>query len=322
MEEVWVEKYRPKDLGEVVDQDQVVARLKAYVKTGNLPHLLFAGPAGTGKTTCAIALAREMFTDDWRGNFAETNASDQRGIDVIRTTIKNQARMAPIGAGAFKILFLDEADHLTNDAQAALRRTMEMYTRTARFIISVNYSSRIIPPIQSRCAVFRFRPLKPEHIKEYVTRIAKAEGLKVKADGMEALVYIAQGDLRRATNALQVAAALSKTVDSESLYRAAGAASPENVRQLVETALKGDFLGARNQLDDLLIEYGLAAEDLLREVYRAVYDLNIPDELKVEMVDRIGEADFRLIQGSNDRIQLESLLSSFALMGRDMKEVA
>ncbi len=320
MEEVWVEKYRPKDLGEVVNQDQVVARLKAYVKTGNLPHLLFAGPAGTGKTTCAIALARELFGDDWRGNFGETNASDARGIDVIRTTIKNQARMAPIGAGRFKIIFLDEADHLTNDAQAALRRTMEMYTRTARFIISVNYSSRIIPPIQSRCAVFRFRPLKPEHVQEYVKRIAKAEGLKVKDDGMEALTYIAQGDLRRATNSLQVAAALSKTIDSDSLYRAAGAASPENVRRLIETALKGDFLGARNQLDDLLIEYGLAAEDLLREIYRAVYDLSVPDELKVGMVDRIGDADFRLIQGSNDRIQLESLLSSFALMGRGLKE--
>ncbi len=315
-----MEKYRPDGLDEVINQEEIVARLKAYVKTGNLPHLLFAGPAGTGKTTCAIALARELFGEDWRGNFGETNASDQRGIDVIRTTIKNQARMAPIGQRGFKILFLDEADHLTNDAQAALRRTMEMYTRTARFVISVNYSSRIIPPIQSRCALFRFRPLKPEHVKEYVARIAKAEGLKVTEDGMEALVYVAQGDLRRATNALQVAAALSKSVDSNSLYRAAGAARPEDVRRMVETAVKGDFLGARNMLDDLLIEYGLAAEDLLREIYRAVYDLSVPDEVKVEMVDRVGEADFRLIQGANDRIQLEALMSSFALMGRRMRK--
>jgi replication factor C small subunit len=244
--------------------------------------------------------------------------SDARGIDVIRTTIKNQARMAPIGQRGFKVLFLDEADHLTADAQAALRRTMEMYTRTARFIISVNYSSRIIPPIQSRCALFRFRPLRPEHVKEYVARIAKAEGLKVTEDGMEAIVYIAQGDLRKATNALQVAAALSKVIDSDSLYRAAGAARPEDVRRMVETALKGDFLGARSMLDELLIEFGLAGEDLLREVYRAVYDLSAPDELKVRMVDRIGEADFRLIQGSNERIQLEALLSSFALMGKEL----
>lgn len=322
MEQVWVEKYRPRNLGEVVNQEQIVTRLQAYVKTGNLPHLLFAGPAGTGKTTCAIALARELFGDDWQANFGETNASDQRGIDIIRTTIKDQARLAPIGAAGLKIIFLDEADHLTNDAQAALRRTMERYTRTARFIISVNYSSRIIPPIQSRCAVFRFRPLKPEHVEAYVTRIAKAEKLKVKPDGMEALVYVAQGDLRKATNALQVAAALSNTIDAESLYRAASAARPENVKALLETALKGDFLGARNLLDDLLIEYGLAAEDLLREIYRAVYDLSVPDEVKVGMVDRIGEADYRLLQGSNDRIQLESLLSSFALLGRELREAS
>lgn len=319
MQQVWVEKYRPKSLDEVVNQDEVVERLKAYVRTGNLPHLLFAGPSGTGKTTCAIALARELFGENWQTNFAETNASNSRGIDVIRTTIKNQARMAPIGARGFKILFLDEADHLTNDAQAALRRTMEMYTRTARFIISVNYSSRIIPPIQSRCALFRFRPLKPEHVTAYVSRIAKAEGLEVKEDGMEALVYVARGDLRKVTNALQVAAALSNVIDSDSLYRAAGAARPEDVRQMVEAALKGDFLKARTMLDDLLIEYGLAAEDLMKEIYRSVYDLSIPDEIKVEMVDRVGETDFRLIQGSNPRIQLESLLSSFALMGRSLR---
>ncbi len=320
MEEVWVEKHRPSTLGEVVNQAEIVSRLQAYVKRGSLPHLLFAGPAGTGKTTCAIAMARDLFGEDWRGNFAETNASDSRGIDVIRTTIKDQARMAPIGGHGFKILFLDEADHLTNDAQAALRRTMEMYTRTARFVISVNYSSRIIAPIQSRCALFRFRPLKPEDVKAYVARIAKAEGLKVKEDGMEALIYVAQGDLRKATNALQVAAALSNTVDADSLYRAAGAARPEDVRKMLEAAVKGDFLGARSQLDDLLIEYGLAAEDLLAEIYRSVYDLTLPDEAKVEMVDRIGEADYRLLQGSNARIQLESLLAGFALLGEGLGE--
>ncbi len=319
MEQVWVEKYRPRKLGEVVNQVDIVSRLQAYVKTRSLPHLLFAGPAGTGKTTSAIALARELFGEDWRGNFAQTNASDQRGIDVVRTTIKNQARMAPIGEGGFKIIFLDEADHLTNDAQAALRRTMELYTRTARFILSVNYSSRIIPPIQSRTAVFRFRPLKPEHVQEYMKRIAKEEGLEVTPEGLDALVYVAQGDLRKATNALQVAAAVSPKIDADSLYRAASAARPETVKKLVETALNGDFLSARSMLDDLLLEYGLAAEDLLREIYRAVYDLSVPDRVMVEMVDRVGEADYRLLQGSNDRIQLEALLSRFALLGRELE---
>ncbi len=319
MEQVWVEKYRPRKLGQVVNQVDIVSRLQAYVKTTSLPHLLFAGPSGTGKTTSAIALARELFGEDWRANFASTNASDARGIDVVRTTIKNQARMAPIGEGGFKIIFLDEADHLTNDAQAALRRTMELYTRTARFILSVNYSSRIIPPIQSRTAVFRFRPLKPEHVQEYMKRIAKEEGLEVTPEGMDALVYVAQGDLRKATNALQVAGAVSPKIDADSLYRAASAARPETVKKLVETALSGDFLNARSMLDDLLLEYGLAAEDLLREIYRAVYDLSVPDRVMVEMVDRVGEADYRLIQGSNDRIQLEALLSRFALLGRELE---
>src|SRR5512136_2554789 len=220
MKEVWVEKYRPSKLDEVVGQDEIVSRLKAYVKTENLPHLLFAGPAGTGKTTCAIALARELFKENWRANFSELNASDERGIDTVPTKIKDYARISPIG-GDFKIIFLDEADNLTADAQSALRRTMENYTRTARFILSCNYSSRIIEPIQSRCAVFRFRPLKPEAIRTYLGRIAKAEKLKITDDGLEALVYVSEGDMRRAVNSLQVAASLSTTIDADALYKVA-----------------------------------------------------------------------------------------------------
>src|SRR5216117_3436284 len=191
MKELWVEKYRPKSLEEVVE------RLQAYAKTGNLPHLLFAGPAGTGKTTCAIALARDMFGENWRQNYFELNSSDERGIDTVRTKVKEIARLAPFGGTNFKIIFLDEADNLTADAQAALRRTMETYSKTSRFILSANYSSRLIEPIQSRTAVFRFRPLKPEAIREYVGPIAKAEKLKITEDGMEALVYVAEGDMRR-----------------------------------------------------------------------------------------------------------------------------
>jgi len=318
MKEIWVEKYRPKTLDEVVGQEEIVERLKSYVKAGNLPHLLFAGPAGVGKTTCAIALARDLFGDAWQQNYYETNASDERGIDVVRQKIKDIARLAPFGGTPFKIIFLDEADNLTADAQAALRRTMETYTKTSRFILSANYSSRLIEPIQSRCAVFRFRPLRPEAVREFLMRVAKGEKLKITEDGMEALIYVAQGDLRRAVNALQVAASLSPTIDSDVLYKAASTVRPEEIKRLIEKALGGDFLQAREELDRLLIEYGLSGEDVVRQLHRAVFDLNLADSYKVRLLDRIGETDFRLVEGGNERIQIEALLAHFALIGQEL----
>ena len=320
MKELWVEKYRPKSLEEVVGQEEIVERLKAYAKTGNLPHLLFAGPAGTGKTTSAIALARDMFGEDWRQNYFELNSSDERGIETVRTKVKEIARLAPFGGTNFKIIFLDEADNLTADAQAALRRTMETYSKTSRFVLSANYSSRLIEPIQSRTAVFRFRPLKPEAIAEYIGRIAKAEKLKITDEGMEALVYVAEGDMRRAVNALQVAASLGSTVDADVLYKVSSTIRPEEVKALIEKALEGEFLRAREVLDKLLIEYGLSGEDIVRQLHRTVFDLNIPDESKVRLLDRIGETDFRLTEGSSERIQIESLLAHFALIGQELSK--
>ena len=319
MKEVWTEKYRPRTLDEVVGQVDIVERLKAYVKTGNLPHLLFAGPPGTGKTTCAIALARDLFGDTWKSQFFELNSSDERGIDVVRNKIKEYARMVPLG-GNFNVLFLDECDHLTGDAQAALRRTMELYTRSSRFILSANYSSRIIEPIQSRTAVFRFRPQKPEAIRTYLARIAQAEGLKVSEKAVDALVYVASGDMRKAVNALQVAASISTTIDEETLYKTASTARPEEVRKLIEVALAGDFLGARDALDHLLIEYGLSGEDILRQIHRTVFEVSLPDTYRVKLVDTVGEVEYRLVQGSNERIQLENLLARFVLFGQEIRK--
>lgn len=316
MRDVWVEKYRPRTLSEVVGQEETVERLKAYVAAGSIPHLMFAGPPGTGKTTCAIALAKDLFgADDWKGRFLELNASDERGIGVVRGKIKEFARVGTTDSQGFKIVFLDEADALTHDAQGAMRRTMEKYTATTRFILSCNYSSKIMDPIQSRCAVFRFRPLGQEQVKKYVRKIAKEENVQITQDGVDALLFVAKGDLRRTVNTLQVAAALGGTVDADSIYKTTSTARPDEVRKLLETALDGDFMKSRALLDDLLVEYGLSGEDVIRQVHRSVFDLTIPDRQKVELVDKVGEIEFRMVEGANERIQIESLLAHFVLAG-------
>jgi replication factor C small subunit len=222
----WTEKYRPKRLDEVVGQKEAVSRLKAYARERNMPNLLFAGPAGVGKTACALALAHEVFGDETRQNLLELNASDERGIDVIRGKIKDFAAILPYGKAKFKIIFLDESDALTRDAQNALRRTMETYAGTARFVLSCNYSNKIIEPIQSRCALFRFKPLSDEEVIGRLRHVAQEEGVPVTDDGLKALMYASEGDMRRAINILQMAAASKETIDENVIYTTSARARP------------------------------------------------------------------------------------------------
>jgi len=316
MKEIWVEKYRPVTLQDVAGQPTVTESLTAYIRTGSIPHLLFAGPAGTGKTTCALIIAREIYGDSWRDNFKEMNASDERGIDVVRGKIKDFARTAPLGDATFKIIFLDEADALTSDAQAALRRTMERYTFTCRFILSCNYSSKIIEPIQSRCVMFRFAPLRERYMQEYIKKICDIEGVNISSDGIQALVFISKGDMRKAINILQVAAGIAEKIDDDVIYRVSSTARPEDMKRLLLRAIQGQFLPARSILDELFITEGLSGEDIIRGVHGAIMDLDIPEEFKAELIERIGEAEFRLVEGSNDRIQIEAFLAHAALLGK------
>ncbi len=306
MNEIWTEKYRPKKLDEVIGQKHVTERLKAYVSSGNMPHLLLTGPAGTGKTTCSLAIAKEMFGDQWKGNFIELNASDERGIDVVRGKIKEFARTAPLGGAEFKIIFMDEADALTTDAQAALRRTMEKFSKICRFILSCNYSSKIIDPIQSRCAVFRFKPLTQDDVRDFLDKIVKSEKVKIDKDAMDALVHVARGDMRRAVNSLQVAASLNKNINIDSIYQTTGMANPEEVKKMLQIALDGKFIEARDKLDEIMIEYGLSGQDIIRQIHSSFFELPIGDNEKVRLMDKTGEIEFRIIEGSNERIQLEA----------------
>jgi replication factor C small subunit len=260
-------------------------------------------------------MAKEMFGGEWKGNFMELNASDERGIDVVRGKIKEFARTAPLGGAEFKIIFMDEADALTSDAQAALRRTMEKFSKICRFILSCNYSSKIIDPIQSRCAVFRFKPLTADDVREFLQMIVTKENVEIDDDAMTGLVHVARGDMRRAVNSLQVAASLGKKIDLDLVYQTTGMANPEAVRSMLDTALSGNFTKARDMLDETMITFGLSGQDIIRQIHQAIFDLSITDSEKVRMMDKTGEIEFRIVEGSNERIQLEALLAYLVMVG-------
>ena len=317
--EMWAEKYRPKKLDDIVDQKDIVERLKSFVKSRNVPHCIFAGPPGTGKTTAALCLARDLYGDVYREHMMELNASDERGIDVVRETVKTFARTKSIGEIPFKIMILDESDNMTSDAQQALRRTMERYTETCRFIMCANYSGKIIEPIQSRCAPFRFTFLPREEHDRYLKEIAAKEKVKLVPEGLDAIFEVCGGDLRRAINTLQAGASLGKPVDAKVVYSITGKASPADVQKMLKVAMDGDFLEARKQLRDMIQKYGVAGSDLIRQIHTEIFRGDVPEKWKIKLADIVGEVDYRLVEGADEEVQLSALLAKLVEAGNELK---
>src|SRR3989344_4559217 len=267
--EIWSEKYRPSKFPEIVGQVDIVKKVQALTNSMNIPHLLFAGPAGTGKSTLALVTVKELFGENWKENYLELNASDERGINIVREKVKNFARTKSFGNVPFKIIFLDEADALTPEAQQALRRTMENYSQTCRFILSCNYSSKIIDPIQSRCAIFRFKLLEKKDIEKIIRKIEAAEKLQI---------------------------------------------NPESIEMIYEGSA-GDFQKSREKLLDVMLKESISGQDVIKAIQKEIWNLPIEPELKVKLTEKTGEAEFRIVEGSDPFIQLQALLASFVLAG-------
>jgi len=314
MTSIWTEKYRPNKFSDIEGQKDIVKRVEAFVKNKNMPHLLFAGPAGVGKTSLSIVAAKELFGPGWRHNFLELNASDERGIDIVRNQVKNFARTKAIGDVPFKIIYLDECDALTKEAQQALRRTMENYTQTCRFVLSCNFSSKIIDPIKSRCTLFKFKPLSKEEMFKIIEKISKEEKLQIDEKAKNALYEASEGDCRRVENIMQGCAALSKKIGEDEVFNLASTARPKEVLQLLEIAVKGDFVKARDLLLKTMLNYGLSGLDIIKQIQKEVWELKIEDRVKLKMIEACGEAEFRMVEGSDEFIQLEALLAKFAVL--------
>ena len=322
---MWVEKYRPKTLDEVVGLKDIIESLKAFMKNPKtMPHLMLAGVPGTGKTTIALAIAHELYGQKWRNFTLELNASDERGIDTVRDRVKDFSRYSRSGFGdiPFALIILDECDQMTGPAQTALRRIMETSSRTSRFILICNQSSKIIEPIQSRCAIFRFSRLDKQAMKEQLQYIARKEKVDLKPEAAERIVEFSEGDLRHAINALQTASAYKEgCVDEKTVSLVIGEASPMQVQKMIRKALYGDFTEARKVMYEIMGNFGFSGNEIIRQIQREIYKMSdLTPEQKADLSSIIGEYDYRHTQGANSDIQLSALLAQFGKFGKNIEE--
>ena len=309
---LWTEEFRPLRLEDVIGHEEIILRLKAFVEAENSLEFLFSGPPASGKTTTAIAFARDLFGDNWERNFTELNASDERGIDVVRNKIKDFAGNAPVNA-PFKIIFLDEVDELTKPAQGALRRTIEKYSNTCRFILSCNYDNKLIPPIKSRLMSFHFAGLNDNNMKTLAYRVVRAKNLTMPDEAIDLLVELSDKDTRVVLNTLQVCALLGSDITVETIKNTLQVPDKKQVLQMINSAISGDLDLAFEIGSNHIINSGFDVAKILRMIDKNLPILNIHPNTKCALLNIISDTEDRINHGGTPDIQLRGLLSKFAL---------
>ncbi|HET8720308.1 MAG TPA: replication factor C small subunit [Candidatus Nitrosotenuis sp.] len=313
---MWVEKYRPVKISDLVNQKDIVGSISALLKNvDEMPHMLFSGSAGIGKTTLALCLAREILGEGWKEYTLELNASDERGINMVRERVKKFSRFGGLSTNIpFKLIILDEADEMTSDAQTALRRIIEDTAKYCRFILIANNVSRIIEPIQSRCAVFKFTRISEKEVVAHLKEIVKKEKVKADDDGLKAIYEYTEGDLRHAINLLQASASLSGGITEENVKAAAGLTKTKDVDEVLKLALAGKVVDARNKTIELIKVYGMSESDFLKYLNEAIYKIKTAN--LIEISEAIAKYDYRILSGANPEIQLSALLAELSKFGK------
>uniref|UniRef100_A0A7S3FAF0 AAA+ ATPase domain-containing protein n=1 Tax=Prasinoderma singulare TaxID=676789 RepID=A0A7S3FAF0_9VIRI len=309
----WVEKYRPKTLGDVAAHQDIIETIQRLTAEDRLPHLMLYGPPGTGKTSTILAVARQLYGSSYQNMTLELNASDDRKIDVVRNQIQDFASTKRIFSKGFKLIILDEADAMSKDAQFALRRGIEKYTRNTRFCLICNQVSRIIPALQSRCTRFRFAPLPSALVRERLTEICAAEGAEHDEGGIAAVEKVSGGDMRKALNVLQAAALATQggAIDAAAVYSCTGNPLPSDVEGAVQTLLNDKMSQAFAALQTLKADKGLALADIVREVHAHVWTLSLPGDVRADLVIALADIEHALAAGASDKMQLGALCGAF-----------